>query len=247
MSLMALSVILFVVLYQRRVIRHQAELQAVESQRQMDLMQASLQSEEEERRRIAAELHDDIGATLASARLFLYQAEKSSDPKIIQQSRELVDESIRKVRAVSHKLQPATLQALGLASSLHALAELYNATGTIRIDINEPALLPRLPEHTELHVYRVVQELINNLVKHAHTQKVLITLRSMSDGIVLAVDHNGTGITQGEFETLLNSRSGIGLKNISNRVGFIRGSILFSKTSDGYSIQLKVPIEVKGL
>ena len=113
MALMGFTVVFFVVLHQRRVIRHQVELQEIESQRQMELLQASLQSEEEERRRIAAELHDDIGATLASARLYLHQAEKTAtDAAMIQQSGKLVDDSIRKVREVSHKLQPATLEAL---------------------------------------------------------------------------------------------------------------------------------------
>lgn len=242
---MALSVVLFVALYQRRIIKHQVELKTIEAQRQMDLLQASLQSEEEERKRIAAELHDDIGATLSSARLFLHQAEKTAaDPKLIQQSGQLVDDSIKKVRAVSHKLQPTTLQALGLASSLNALADLYNNTGRLTVGVEITGTTKRLPDHTELHVYRIVQELINNLIRHSQAQKVLITLSPEHNGINLAVQHDGKGITDEEFQNLLKSKNGIGLKNIANRVEFIKGSISFTNNKAGYRVQLKVPVQM---
>lgn len=243
MSLMALVVILFVLLYQRRVIRHHMELQAIESQRQMELLQASLQSEEEERRRIASELHDDIGATLASARLYLRQAEKSAaDPAMIQQSGQLVDESIRKVREVSHKLQPATLETLGLHAALEALADVYAHSESLNISFEANDRVLRLPAHVELHVYRIIQELINNLVRHAAAHKVGLSVRRAQDGITIELSHDGKGLSQTRYEELLQSKSGIGLKNISNRVRFISGSIHFSENTSGHRIALQVPL-----
>jgi two-component system, NarL family, sensor kinase len=244
MSLMALVVILFVLLYQRRVIRHQAELQTIESQRQMELLQASLQSEEEERRRIAAELHDDIGATLASARLYLHQAEKTAvDPAMIQQSGQLVDDSIRKVREVSHKLQPATLETLGLPAALEALADVYARSKSLNIVFERNDSVLRLSSHVELHIYRIVQELINNLVRHAAAKKVILAVLRAQDGITIELRHDGKGLSQTRYEELLHSKSGIGLKNINNRVRFITGSIHFTENVSGHSIQLNVPLK----
>jgi signal transduction histidine kinase len=244
MLLLAYSVVLFVVIYQRRTIQHQLELKNINEQKQMELLQASLQSEEEERKRIAGELHDDVGATLSSVRLFLHQAEKNSGGSaILKQSGELIDESISKIRNISHKLQPATLHTLGLYSSLHALGELYNRSGKIKLETFTREELPRLPAQTELHVYRIVQELINNIIRHSSATKTSIQVGASGHAITLSFLQDGKGITHEEFEKMLAKPGGIGLKNISNRLQFINGKIFFSRDEKGfYLTELKVPL-----
>jgi signal transduction histidine kinase len=242
MAMMGLTVVMFVILHQRRVIRHQLELNELESKKQVELFQAAAQSEEEERQRIAAELHDDIGATLSSARLFLHQAEKTStSPELIRQSGQLVDESIRKVRDVSHKLQPATLQALGLQTALQALADVYKRSGSVKFDVLPSSGIPRLDPHRELHVYRIVQELTNNILKHSNATFIVLQL-SNGDGLNVRLQHDGTGLDNLAFETRLNASGGIGLKNISGRLKFINGKISFTKQSlSSFVTEIKVP------
>lgn len=243
MALMAFTVVLFVILHQRRVIRHQIELNELESKKQIELFQAAAQSEEEERQRIAAELHDDIGATLSSARLFLHQAEKYAvSPDLIRQSGQLVDESIRKVRDVSHKLQPSMLQALGLQPALQALADVYRRSGSVKFDILPANGLQRLDSHKELHVYRIVQELTNNVLKHSNASFIVLRLTMSSDELIVTMQHDGEGLNNDQFNTLLNESKGIGLKNISSRVQFINGKITFTKQSQqSYITDIKVP------
>src|SRR5436190_624093 len=115
MLTLAVGIVIFVIQYQRRVINHQDELKDFNRKKQEELIQASIRSEEEERMRVAAELHDDVGATLSSIRLMLFKAIRNpGDGAILQQVRGLLDETIQKVRNLSHQLQPGTLQYLGL-------------------------------------------------------------------------------------------------------------------------------------
>lgn len=240
---MAMSVIFFVVLHQRKVIRHQLELNELETKKQLELFQAAAQSEEEERQRIAAELHDDIGATLSSARMFLHQAEKFAvSPDLIRQSGQLVDESIRKVRDVSHKLQPATLQALGLQTALQALADVYKRSGSVKFDVLPGNNIPRLDTHKELHLYRIVQELTNNILKHSHPTFMVLQLSTGNNDLVMTLQHDGSGLDDEMFESRLNATGGIGLKNISGRLKFIGGKIQFTKqSSSSFVTEIKVP------
>jgi signal transduction histidine kinase len=244
MLMMALSVVLFVFLYQKRSIRHQLEVKTLNEQKQMDLLQASIQSEEEERTRIAGELHDDVGATLSSVRLFLHKAaEDSPQAPLILQSRDLLDDSIRKVRDISHKLQPATLQSLGLYASLQAYAEMLNRSGSIKVLVNSGDDLPRLSNHTELHVYRIIQELVANTIKYSQASQIILTLTKWQGDIIVSVSHDGNGITSDTYDELLNKKGAIGLKNIANRLKFISGKIGFEKMNDNiYRTTITIPL-----
>jgi signal transduction histidine kinase len=233
MLMMAISVVLFVILYQRRGIRHQLEVKTLNEQKQLALLEASLQSEEEERRRIASELHDDVGASLSSIRLFLHKAdEHPGNSPAIQQSKELIDDTIKKVRDISHKLQPATLQMLGLYSSLHALAEIYNRSKGIKVIVKADHTLPRLAPNTELHIYRIIQELINNIIKHSGGEQIAISVFQLGEKMQFSLTHDGTGIAKEEHEGLLTKKGAIGLKNIENRLKFIGGTIEFTKRNE---------------
>lgn len=240
---MALSLVLFVVLHQRRVIRHQIELNELESKKQIELFQTAAQSEEEERQRIAAELHDDIGATLSSARLFLHHAEKlSASPDLLRQSGQLVDESIRKVRDISHKLQPATLQTLGLQPALQTLADVYKRSGTVKFDVLPANGIERLDSYKELHLYRIVQELTNNILKHSDASFIIVQLIMIDNELAVTLQHDGTGLDNDAFQKQLNTNKGIGLKNISSRLQFIKGKIMFVQQSQhSFITEIKVP------
>ncbi len=247
MLMMAISVVLFVILYQRRGIRHQLEVKTLNEQKQLALLEASLQSEEEERRRIASELHDDVGASLSSIRLFLHKAdEQSGNSPVIQQSKDLIDETIKKVRDISHKLQPATLQMLGLYTSLQALAEIYNRSEGIKVDVRADHSLPRLVPNTELHIYRIIQELINNSIKHSGSSKISINVNLIGENLQFAVTQDGKGIAKEEYAGLLVKKGAIGLKNIENRLKFTNATIEFRKLSESeFSTIILVPVKNK--
>lgn len=250
-TLMMLSlcggIIWFVILYQRRVIRSQIEIKKINEQKQQELLNASINSEEQERMRIAAELHDDVAPTLASIKLYLSTiAQQSPETALITQSKLLLDESLQKIRNIAHKLQPSTLYYLGLQVSLQSLADTINNSDSMQASYNELKPLPQLPANTELSIYRIVQELTNNIIKHAQAQKMTIETDISADGLaLLTVSHDGTGITQQLFEELVYKKGAIGLKNIVTRLKSIQASIQFRQVSVSlFTITIQAPMNV---
>lgn len=243
MLILAFGIIFFVVLYQRRVIRHQQELKAIEAQKELELIQASLKGEENERDRIASELHDDVGATLASVKLFLHsQNEELGDKPVFIQSRDLIDETINKVRNISHRLQPSMLKQLGLRAALTSFFDSYNRSGTFHIHYhNQP--LPRLTEDTELGLYRIVQELVNNMVKHSGATQAVFVCYNDNGQLIAELQHNGDGLTEATFQEYVYKKNAIGLKNILNRLKAINGNITFGRTNDMYTTSITIPYE----
>lgn len=248
MLCLAVGLILFVVIYQRRVINHQQELRDLNRKKQQELIEASIRSEEEERMRIAAELHDDVGATLSSIRLMLHQVGRNAQPAAIpavQQVQSLLDDCIQKVRNLSHQLQPGTLQYLGIVKSLQSLAELLTRTGQIDVSFEAAQSWPQLPAEPELALYRIVQELLNNIIKHAGAAEVRITTTHGQGNAYICIFHNGLGLTEKLYQEMLYKKGAIGLKNIESRLKSAGASIAFPKPDDArYSagILLSLPL-----
>jgi signal transduction histidine kinase len=241
---LALGVIYFVVLHQRRLIKHQIQMREFSRQKQLELMQASIQSEEEERMRIATELHDDVGATLSSIRLFLTQAELNpGDAKLITYSKSVLDDSIQKVRNLSHQLQPKTLQYLGLSKALESLMEMISRSGSIAIEfVQEAQDWPEPDERTALSVYRIVQELVNNIVKHADASCMRLNMHNEAGHYCVSITHNGNGLTEEGYKEQLYKKGAIGLKNIENRLKSSNLSLSFPDRKDNlYTISVCLP------
>lgn len=245
MLLLALGIIFFVILYQRRVITHQQEIKKINEQKQQELTQASIQGEESERMRIASELHDDVGATLSSIRLFLHAAARNPDDvSIINQSKELLDDSIQKVRNISHKLQPATLQHLGLQTSLQAFSDTINGSGNVVMRYEPKTTLPRLDDNVELALYRVVQELTSNIIKHASASAIYLDTIIADGELWLTLSHNGAGLTHEMYEELIYKKGAIGLKNIVNRLKSIDAAIQFVQAEE-HLFQVSIATKLK--
>lgn len=243
MLLLAMAIILFVVFYQRRVIAHQQQLNSFNQQKEKELTEAAIHAEEEERNRIAAELHDDVGATLASVRLYLRMADKEgAGSEAFTQSQHLIDETINKVRSLSHRLQPAMLQKLGLQMALHSFFEVFNKSGVLRIDYDGDAL-PVLDENKSLAIYRIMQELVNNTLKHAGADMVEVHAEKNDGVLQICFSHNGQqGITQERFQEYIYKKNATGLKNIVNRLKVLNGSISFEKENNWYHTIISTPL-----
>lgn len=244
-AMLALStgIILFVVQYQRKVIRHKQQLDVINRQKEKELTEAAIRAEEDERMRIAAELHDDVGATLASVRLYLRMANKEgAGSEAFEQSQQLIDETIGKIRNLSHRLQPAMLQRLGLQMALQSFFDVFNKSGVIQIDFSGDEL-PALDENKSLALYRIMQELMNNTLKHAGADRAEVSAEREGNKLELRFSHNGQqGITQERFQEYIYKKDATGLKNIVNRLKVLNGSISFDKEDNWYHTIIHIPL-----
>lgn len=232
---LAVGIIFFVILYQRRVINHQIQLRAFNQQKQSELMQASIRSEEDERKRIAEELHDDVGATLSSIRLYLHQAAlRPGDAALINETKTLLDESIQKVRNISHQLQPAMLEYLGLSKALQSLAEMINSSGSICMDfVNEVADWQEPHAGSTLSVYRIIQEMVSNITRHSGATTIQLTLHTEVGYSCISLAHNGNGLTEAAYREFLFKEGSSGLKNIEYRLKTANLKLQIKEPEDG--------------
>lgn len=246
MLVLTIGLILFIIFHQRKVIRYQFRLQQMEHEQQKVLLNASIRLQEEERQRIAADLHDDAGPLLATARLYLNEnlvnQDKGTQLQSIYQARQILDDTIQLIRNISHSLMPPTLKNFGLESAINDLFQKISGSGAINASSRFHEYKERLKPEKELIVFRIVQELVNNILKHSNSSFIHLTQNMHHENFLLRIHHDGRGIVQADFEKLNKSNVGLGLKNISSRLKVAQGSIYFEK--DASQTYYKVTIEI---
>lgn len=248
LGMLALTVglVLFIFFHQRKVIRYQLQLQQMEAEQQKIMLSASIRFQEEERQRIAADLHDDASPLLSTARLYLNEnlvnQDKTTQLQSIVQIRQILDDAIQLIRNISHSLMPPTLQNFGLESAVNDLFQKISGSGTINASSLFHDYKERIKTEKELLIFRIIHELVNNILKHSNASFIHLTQTTQGGRMYLRIHHDGRGIVQSDFEKLTRSNIGLGLKNISNRLKVIHGNIFFEKdTSQTY---YKVTIEL---
>ncbi len=222
-------------------IRESEQLLLSEQNRQQQIRtEAVLEAEERERVRIARDLHDGIGQMIAAARMSLgkFSSTNNLNEPEIQQTLDLLEDSIKEIREVSHNMMPGSLMKFGLPTALKQLANKINNAGSLQINLQIIGLKDRLDERVETMLYRVIQEIVSNVLRHAEATKVNIELVSHENELVLVVEDNGKG-----FDINNNDNQGIGLKNILTRVEYLDGNVNFdSAIGKGTSVIVEIPI-----
>src|SRR5256714_9352158 len=189
MMVLVVGLILFIIFHQRKVIRYQQKLQQMEIEQQKLMLNASIRMQEEERQRIAADLHDDAGPLLATARLYLNEnlvnQDKATQLQSIYQARQILDDTIQLIRNISHSLMPPTLKNFGLESAVNDLFQKISGSGAINASSRFHEYKERLKPEKELIVFRIVQELVNNILKHSNSSFIHLTQNMHHDNFLL--------------------------------------------------------------
>lgn len=247
MLVLTVGLIIFIILHQKRVKRFNEKIQEMEKAQQRLLLNASIKLQEEERQRLAADLHDDAGPLLATARLYLNEnlvnQDKATQLQSIFQARQIIDDTIQLVRNISHSLMPPTLKNFGLESAINDLFQKISGSGTINASSRFHEYKDRLKEEKELIIFRVVQELINNILKHSNASFIHLTQNVHAGKFYLRIHHDGRGLVQADFEKLNKSNVGLGLKNITSRLRVVDGNINFEKdiSQTYYKVTIELP------
>lgn len=245
MLLLAIGIISFMVFYQKKMIQEQFKRQQLELEYQRKMMEAALESQENERRRVAGDLHDSIGAMLSTIRVSLItQARKeNADLESIGQSKKMLDDTIESVRRISRDLMPSTLEKFGLTQAVKEMCERFQSTSLLPIRFLETGDIPSLEKNRELMVFRIVQELVNNALKHAQATCITVSFHG-SENLLVTVEDDGVGFNAEEHKNDRRSGKGLGLFNIENRARLLGGKIEFDKERKaGSRIALTIPYE----
>lgn len=246
MLLLFVSFLLIFISTQRRKFRFQRHLQQMKEHQQDMLIEAAVRSEETERHRIAEELHDEMGALLYSAKLHIQNIRlNKEDPNNLplhKKGQELLDEAIKKTRGISHNLHSSILQEFGLFEAIRnfvgKLTDEKVVHATALLDCEYASVF----KENEISIYRTLQELISNIMKHAHPRRIRITCVNTTEKLVLTIFHDGEGLTQEQFDELKFRPGSMGFKTIQNRLILLKGELLFSHRSEGYYIDLFLPL-----
>lgn len=249
MFVMAIGIVIFVIFHQRKVIRYQLQMKKLEDDKQQMLLQASIRFQEEERQRIAADLHDDAGPLLATARLYLNENLIHQEPAIQLQSiynaKQIIDDAIQLIRNISHSLMPPTLKNFGLESAMTDLFQKMNGSGNLNASVRFHDYRIRMKLEQELLVFRVIQELVTNIMKHSNSGFIHLTQNTNGQNTYFRIHHDGQGLIQSEFDRLNNVSTGLGLKNIQSRIRVLKGRIFFEIDASHtyYKVTIEVPKE----
>lgn len=210
------------------------------------LQNAVFKSEQNERIRIARDLHDSIGQKLALQKMMISklisESAENERNELINASG-LIDDTITEVRTISHNLIPAELN-LGLLKAIEDTAERIRFAGNVEVELNSNAIQLKeeeLPIEQQITVYRIVQEILNNLLKHARATRINIDLNRIKNQLFVSIKDNGVG-----FDTRnLVADEGLGWKNINARVRFLSGELnIQSHNSEGTTVKIIIPVNI---
>jgi signal transduction histidine kinase len=206
---------------------------------QRDSLRRLVEGQEIERRRLARELHDETGQALTSVLLGLKSVESAEDvPAALADLRELVVATLQEVRRLAVELRPKALDDFGLVPAVERLAETFRASTGIPLQLESRLGEERLPPEVETTLYRVVQEALTNVAKHAGARKVSVLLVRRDRAVTAVIEDDGYG-----FTLLDEERGGIGLAGMRERVGLLDGRFLVeAEQGGGTTIVAEVPL-----
>lgn len=249
MLVLAVAMIGFVIMYQRRMLQHQEYLRHLQLQKQHQLLEVTLQAQEEERRRVARDLHDEVGAMLALVKLNLHQLTSAvpvQDEQVLAHGyniKQQLDEIIGSVRRISHDLMPVVLEKMGLAHAFDALKRTLATSGQVTLQVSYNEKNKRIDPKLELLLYRMVQELLNNTLKHAQATQVSIDLAFGSGETKLLYADNGVGFDMDMLRQEQQESGGLGIMSLQSRAALMDGHIQFSSApGEGFAATVTFPM-----
>jgi signal transduction histidine kinase len=241
------TIVIAFLLYKNHKNKQKLQAQRIvelETEKQLSATQALLQGQEDERSRMAKELHDGLGGLLSGVKINLNNMQKriiitEEDGIAFEKSVALLDQSISELRRVAHNMMPESILKFGLDGAIKEfLQSIYSEN--LNIIYQSYHIEKGLNKQLDISVYRIIQELVNNAIKHSNAAEILVQIRKDDQLLLIDVEDNGKGFGYNPD----SKKSGMGLAGITSRVNYWKGSLnIESDKSSGTSVHIEIPVK----
>ena len=245
----ATGIVLLVVIaflwYNRKRLQQKAILETEKNRYRKKLLEATIDAEEQERKRIARELHDGVAQQLGGLKMAWQVISREYSGKSLEKLKEItktLDEATDEVRNISHQMMPKVLSTNGLVYAIEDMLEKTFMYSQIKFQFEHFGIEDRFKEKVELSIYRICQELVNNVIKHSGANFITVQLFKSKKHLILMLEDNGKGMDSD------NKKPGIGLLNIASRIDTVNGDVNYEPgPKSGTVATVRIPLELASI
>ncbi|WP_036150751.1 sensor histidine kinase [Maribacter forsetii] len=201
---------------------------------------AMIEGQEKERQRVANELHDDLGSLMATIKLHFSNVKGKDKDPALKQAQSLLEEAYQKVRGIAHSKNSGVMSSQGLLPAVKKMAQVISETNALEVSVEDFGMGERMENSLELSLFRTIQELVANTIKHAEATKLNIQISQYDDNLNIIIEDNGKGFDRTKLD---KSKTGMGLTNIEKRIEHLEGNFTIdSVLGKGTSIIIDIPV-----
>jgi signal transduction histidine kinase len=215
-------------------------MQEMNTRLQLDILKSNIEALETERKRVAEDLHDEIGGKLSALRLNLAQIQRTDKDEaqtLINRNKEIIDTMITTVRRISHNMMPPALEIFGLANTVEELCAWVNTSSALYVNMEYGLHDIPLDQKKQLALYRIVQELFSNTIRHAQAGNIQLSFIPCGKELQLIYKDDGKGFDPSQHI----KQTGMGFRNIESRVKIIKGTVQYPCKGKGFECVISFP------
>ncbi len=244
--IVAIGIIMLVLVYQKKQLQYLREKEQLKVVFEKQILESKLEIQEQTVKNISQEIHDNIGQILSLAKLTLNTINLNK-PGILQEkiddSKQLVGKAIQDLRDLSKTLDTDYVTEMGLIKSIEYELQLIRKTGSIETILITEGTFYRLPNQHELILFRIFQEVINNIIRHSKASSITVNVYFRPDNFRYQITDNGVGFDLSSVHQTEVKKSGLGIRNIQNRAQLIGASFeLVSEPGKGTTVKITLPL-----
>jgi len=218
----------------------QQKVETLLKEQELVSIDAMIAGQEKERQKVANELHDDLGSLMATVKLHFDNVKVDDKDPALKNAQKLLDEAYKKIRGMAHAKNSGVMANKGLLSAVEKMAKTINATNALKLTVEDFGLTERMENSLELTIFRIIQELIANIIKHSNATKANIQFTRHKENLNIIVEDNGKGF---DISQVKRSENGMGLGTIEKRIEHLEGTFTVdSVKGKGTSILIDLPV-----
>ncbi len=234
--LVGVGIVVLFLIYQKRQLKYILEKKELSNQFQRELLKTRMEAQEETLNQLGIDLHDNIGQLLTSSKILMAMAGREDDPAPkLQLADEAISQAIHELRAMSKALNTKWLEKFSLIENLQAESNRITASKELSITLQHPASID-MPVDRQIMLFRIVQEALQNSIKHAKASMVSIVAEQKDNNLEVSITDNGIG-----FDVNNMAIQGVGVTNIRHRAQLMGGVATWNSNSEGTTVSIQLP------